>query len=424
MQTHVEKRTSVATFIARSLAAIGPGLFLIGYNVGTGSIVTMSKAGANYGMTLFWAVTLSCVFTFVLMVAYGQLTIVTGRTALANYRRHIPAGIGTALAVYVMAALILGELLALIGIFGIVSDLLSEGTRLLFGHGVHTIWLTMLLVAALYWLFWTGAYRTFERFLTVCVIFMTLCFVVVFFLVDPDYGAIIRGLVPRIPRVDGAMGLVAAMAGTTCSAAVFIIRSIVVAEKGWKVGDLRQEKRDAAVSAAMMLLLSGTVMAVAAGTLYVQGLTLDDSVELIRLFEPLGGRVAALILILGVAAAGISTVFPIALIAPWLIADFTGQPRDLQSPLFRVLGLGALLLAFVTQFLEQRPPAIMIFSQAFQAFILPAVVIPILYLLNRRPLMGEHRAKTWMNLGLVATLLFSLLTASLGVAELARMFLR
>jgi Mn2+/Fe2+ NRAMP family transporter len=265
-------------------------------------------------------------------------------------------------------------------------------------------------------------YLTFEKLLAGCVIFMTLCFAIVLVMVAPDYGAIARGLVPRIPPVEGAMGLVAAMAGTTCSAAVFVIRSIVVAEKGWKTDDLPRERRDAAVSAAVMLLLSGTVMAVAAGTLHVKGYTLNDSVELIRLFEPLGGPVAAIILICGVTAAGISTVFPIALIAPWLIADFSGKPRDLRSPMFRILGLGALLLAFVSQFLEQRPPAVMIFSQAFQAFILPAVVIPILYLLNRREVMGEHRATIWMNLGLVATLLFSFLTAFLSVVELFHTF--
>jgi manganese transport protein len=88
--------------------------------------------------------------------------------------------------------------------------------------------------------------------------------------------------------------------------------------------------------------------------------------------------------------------------------------------MFRVLGLAGLLLAFVMQFLKQRPPAVMIFSQAFQAFILPAVVIPVLYLMNRRQVMGKHRAGTWMNVGLVATLLFGLLTAGLGVAELIR----
>ncbi|GAG17605.1 unnamed protein product, partial [marine sediment metagenome] len=31
------------------LTAIGPGLFLIGYNIGTGSITTMAKVGAEHG---------------------------------------------------------------------------------------------------------------------------------------------------------------------------------------------------------------------------------------------------------------------------------------------------------------------------------------------------------------------------------------
>ncbi|GAJ18118.1 unnamed protein product, partial [marine sediment metagenome] len=34
-----------------------------------------------------------------------------------------------------------------------------------------------------------------------------------------------------------------AMAGTTCSAAVFIMRSTVVAEKGWTINNLKDEKK-------------------------------------------------------------------------------------------------------------------------------------------------------------------------------------
>jgi len=78
--------------ISIGLAAVGPGLFLIGYNIGTGSVTTMAKSGAEHGMSLFWTLVLSCVFTYVLMVAYGQVTLVTGRTALTNIRRSLPFG--------------------------------------------------------------------------------------------------------------------------------------------------------------------------------------------------------------------------------------------------------------------------------------------------------------------------------------------
>ena len=403
-----------------ALAAVGPGLFLIGYNIGTGSIVTMAKAGAEHGMTLFWAVALSCVFAYVLMVAYGQVTIVTGRTALANFRIHFRRyHLGDMLAVYVICALVIGEILALMGIMGIVSELIQEGSRLVMGGtGWSTAVITVTIVLALFGLLWYGRYQAFEKVLTVFVVLMALSFSVVFVMVKPDLGVVVRGLLPTVPTRPGSLGLIAAMAGTTVSAALFIVRSIVVAEKGWTIDDLRREKKDAAVSAGMMLFLSGIIMAVSAGTLFVLGLRLDSTVELIRLFEPLGGRAAAFILILGISAAGISTVFPIVLIAPWLIADFSGRPRDLRSPLFRILGGIGLLFSFGMLFMERRPPAMMIFSQAFQAMILPAVVLPIVILINRKELMRGHQASLRMNVGLAAAFLFGLMTAYFAVVEL------
>jgi Mn2+/Fe2+ NRAMP family transporter len=403
--------------ITIGLAAVGPGLFLIGYNIGTGSVTTMAKSGAEHGMSFFWILVLSCVFTYVLMVAYGQVTLVTGNTALTNIRRFIH--FGKPLAIYIMIALILGELLALMGIMGIVSDLLNEGSRLMFGGaGIHQFWIILFCSVALYLILWYGRYQLFEKLLTCFVILMIACFGMVFFLVKPSFSAVLQGLIPRIPDVPGFFGLIAAMAGTTCSAAVFVMRSIVVSEKGWTVNNLQGEKRDAAVSAGMMLLLSGLIMAVSAGTLKVMGLKMNDSIEMVRLFEPLGGRLASYVLILGIAGAGLSTVFPIILIAPWIISDYTGRDRNIRSPLFRILGLAGILFAFGSQLLSQRPPALMIFSQAFQACILPAVVLPIFLMINSRQIMGKFTANRIMNIGLTAVLLFSLLTTFLAIAEL------
>ena len=74
------------------LSALGPGLFLIGYNIGTGSVTTMAKTGAEHGMSLFWALLLSCFFTYILMVAYGKVTLVTGNTALFNFKKELKWG--------------------------------------------------------------------------------------------------------------------------------------------------------------------------------------------------------------------------------------------------------------------------------------------------------------------------------------------
>jgi Mn2+/Fe2+ NRAMP family transporter len=158
-------------------------------------------------------------------------------------------------------------------------------------------------------------------------------------------------------------------------------------------------------------------MAVSAGTLHVMGLKLTDTVEMIHLFEPIGGEFAAIILILGITGAGLSTVFPIILIAPWLICDYTGRPRNIRSPLFRILGFLGFLWAFGLQVMDQRPPAMMVFSQAFQACILPAVTIPIIILINNRALMSGNGADQKMNVSLVAVLIFSLITSYFAVVD-------
>ena len=41
------------------LSVIGPGVFAIGYTIGTGSITSIAKAGADYGFGLLWVLALS-----------------------------------------------------------------------------------------------------------------------------------------------------------------------------------------------------------------------------------------------------------------------------------------------------------------------------------------------------------------------------
>ena len=398
------------------LTAIGPGLFLIGYNIGTGSITTMAMVGAEHGMTLTWALVLSCIFTYVLMVAYGKTTLVSGQTALSTIKSRLQ--LGKPLAIYILIALVIGELLALMGIFGIVTDLIQEASRLLFGGpGWDTLIITVVLVVSLYALLWFGKYQLFEKFLIILVILMGLSFIIVFFMVKPSVSSIAGGLVPSIPKSDGTLRLIAAITGTTCSAAVFIMRSTVVAEKGWTIKNLKLEKRDSAVSASMMLFLSLVIMAVSAGTLHVMGMKLNNTVELISLFEPLGGKIAAIILILGIVGAGISSIFPIILIAPWLISDYTGRERNIRSPMYRILGLVGVLFGFGMQFIATTPPLLMVFSQAFQALILPAVAIPIFILVNQKALMREYVAGKAMNFSLVVIILYSLLTSYFAIAD-------
>jgi Mn2+/Fe2+ NRAMP family transporter len=84
-------------------------------------------------------------------------------------------------------------------------------------------------------------------------------------------------------------------------------------------------------------------------------------------------------------------------------------------PRYRIMVLIISLLGLVVPVFGARPVLVMIVSQAFNAVILPVTVACILYLGNRRDLLGEHRNTRTQNAILVAILLFSLVTTSMGV---------
>ena len=67
--------------------------------------------------------------------------------------------------------------------------------------------------------------------------------------------------------------------------------------------------------------------------------------------------------------------------------------------------------------MEHRPPALMIFSQAFQACILPAVAIPIFILINKKRLMDTHVAGISENLSIIAVILFSFISTWFAILE-------
>lgn len=59
--------TSILKKLLAAVLAFGPGIFAIGYTIGTGSVTSMIVAGSTYGMQLLWVLLLSCFFSGVLI---------------------------------------------------------------------------------------------------------------------------------------------------------------------------------------------------------------------------------------------------------------------------------------------------------------------------------------------------------------------
>ena len=404
------------TQLSRTLALFLPGIFLLGFNIGTGSVTAMAKAGATYGMSLLWTIVASCLATFFMINVYGRLTLVTGETALQAFRRHIHPLVG----IFFIVALTAGVSGSVMGVMGIVAEISSEWSKTVVDGGISPVWFAALFVSLVYFIFWNGNTQFFERSLAVIVAVMAACFVLNFFILMPPPIDILKGLVPSLPEVPMDQGkgpflVIASMVGTTVFSGLFIIRTTLVKEAGWTIADISKQRNDAIVAVAMMFVISGSIMAAAAGTLHVEGLGLERASQMIGLLEPLAGSFAASIFAMGIVAAGVSSQFPNVLMLPWLLCDYNGSERKMTLPRYRVMVLVISLLGLVVPIFEARPIFVMIISQAFNAVILPVTVACIFYLGNRRDLMGEHRNTITTNVVLTAILLFSLVTSSMGI---------
>lgn len=403
--------------LKKTVASFLPGIFLFGYTVGTGSVTAMAKAGADYGMSLLWTLLLSCAITFFLIHLYGVFAVVTGETALAAFRRHLHPAVG----LFFVVALATNVSGSVIGVMGIIADVCAEWSASFVAGGIAPIWFALLFVGLVYLLFLDGRTQFFEKVLSLVVAVMSVSFIVSFFFLTPPLGDIAAGLIPSLPETttgNSAFLVIASMVGTTVFSGLFILRPTLVKEAGWTIADLKLQRRDALFSGVMMFVVSGAIMAAAAGTLNAQGIALENVSDMLTILEPVAGPVAVGIFAIGIIAAGVSSQFPNVLLLPWLLCDYRSVERDMRRLVYRLIVLGTSLLGLIVPIFEARPIVVMIASQAFGALILPATVLCILILGNRESLMGAHRFGPMNNVLLALILAFAVFMSYLGYAGL------
>lgn len=400
----------------KTLALFLPGIFLLGFNIGTGSVTSMAKAGATYGMSLLWTIVASCLATYFMINLYSRYTMVTGETALYAFKKHIHPAVG----IFFIVALTAGVMGSVMGVMGIVADISHVWSRSFVDGGIPAIYFAAFFITLVYFIFWNGETHFFERALAVIVALMSACFLINFFILMPPPGEILNGLLPNIPTVSetddkGPFLVIASLVGTTVFSGLFIIRTTLVKEAGWGIKDAKTQRKDAIVSVVLMFVISMSIMAAAAGTLYPENLGLTKASQMIELLEPLAGKMAVAIFALGIIAAGVSSQFPNVLMLPWLLCDYNQSPREMKLSKYRIMVFFISLLGLVVPIFNARPVFVMIISQALQSVILPLTVGCIMYLGNCKDLMKKYRFTLVTNIILLLILAFAIFTSFIGV---------
>ena len=385
---------------------MGPGWVVAAAFLGPGTITTATLAGAGFGTALLWALLFSTVATLILQEMAARLGLVTGQGLGEAIRGRFRGGTRLAAVTLVVAAVaggnaayqtgnLLGGSLGLEGIVG----------------GDIRIWV-LALGAVAFALLWSGSYRLVERVMAGMVGLMSLVFLATAVRVLPDAGPWIQDLfLPRFPPESllVAVGLV----GTTVVPYNLFLHASAVGERyPGREADIPPARLELLLSIGLGGVVSMAVLLTAAATLGGDGVPVRSAADMARSLEPILGEWARLFFAAGLFAAGMTSAVTAPLAAAYATAGALGWPRDLRDPRLRAVWGGVLGVGVALGVLGIRPVPAILFAQAANGILLPAVAVFLLVAANDTGLMGRFRNRAASNLmGGVVVLLAALLGA-------------
>ena len=72
------------------LSDFGPGLLLAATGIGVGDMVSSTIAGAEYGLTLVWALVFGVIIKFAITEGAARWQLATGATLIEGWRESLP----------------------------------------------------------------------------------------------------------------------------------------------------------------------------------------------------------------------------------------------------------------------------------------------------------------------------------------------
>jgi Mn2+/Fe2+ NRAMP family transporter len=286
----------------------------------------------------------------------------------------------------------------------------SLGLEGAFG-GTLRVWVLLVALIASA-LLWTGNYRVIERALVGMVIVMSVVFLVTAIGAADDIGALLDGaLVPRLPD-ESAVVVALGLIGTTIVPYNLFLHSNAARERWHGESALPEARADLIVAIGLGGIISMAIVVTAAS---IHGVTIDGAAAMAAQLEPLLGRWARLFFAVGLFAAGLTSAITAPLAAAYAMSGILGWVPDLRSPLPRAVWMVVMLTGVGFALAGIRPVPAILFAQAMNGVLLPAVAFFLLVVMNDTGLLRGAR-NGWLanTLGVVVVAL----AAVLGVRAL------
>jgi manganese transport protein len=372
--------------VAQLIEHIGPGLLITVGFIDPGNWASNVAAGAQYGYTLLWIITLSTIMLIVLQHNAAHLGIATGLCLSEAATRHLPqyvsrSVLGSAILASISTSLaeILGAAIALNMLFHVPIRI---GALLVF------VFVSIMLFA--------NSYAKIEKWIIGFVSIIGLSFIYELFLVDiPWKDAAYHWVVPSIPQ--GAMVIVMSVLGAVVMPHNLFLHSEIIQSRQWNLEDetvithqLRYEFFDTLFSMIVGWGINSAMILLAAATFFLHRTPVSELQQAREMLQPLLGNHAALIFAVALLFSGIASTITSGMAAGTISAGFYGEPYHIRNRHSSAGVLLSLFAALVLVFIISDPFKGLIYSQMALSIQLPITIFLQIYLTSSKKVMKTH----------------------------------
>lgn len=366
---------------------IGPGALVSAAFIGPGTVTICTLAGVNFGVNLLWAMLLSIMATIVLQEMAARLGIISQKGLSEVIRSEIKHPfVKQFITLLILSAIVVGNasyeagnisggMLGLETVFGDVTVEIGS-------FSVHMM--SLLIGAIAFVLLYIGNYKFLEKVLITLVILMSVSFLVTAFLTKPDILEILKGLfVPKFP--EKSILMIVGLIGTTVVPYNLFLHAALVKEK-WKTKtDLKHARKDTIIAIGLGGLVSMAIIISAAA---IPSKEIANAADLAKSLAPLYGNFSTYFLGLGLFAAGITSAITAPLAAAYVAKGCLGWQGGLKSKRFRMVWMVILFLGVGFSSIGIKPIEIIKFAQVANGVLLPVVAGFLLWIMNKKALLG------------------------------------
>lgn len=370
---------------------IGPGLLVTVGFIDPGNWASNFAAGADFGYSLLWVITLSTIMLIVLQHNVAHLGIVTGLCLSEAATKYTPKWVsrpilGTAVLASISTSLaeILGGAIALEMLFDI---------PIIWGSLLTAFFVTIML--------FTNSYKRIERSIIAFVSVIGLSFLYELFLVDIDWPLAARlWVTPSIP--EGSLLVIMSVLGAVVMPHNLFLHSEVVQSREYNKKDdasirklLKYEFYDTLFSMGVGWAINSAMILLAAATFFANHIGVEELQQAKSLLEPLLGNQAATIFALALLMAGISSTVTSGMAAGSIFAGMFGESyhvKDVHSRVGILLSLG---IALVVILFIENPFQGLIISQMVLSIQLPFTIFLQVGLTSSKRVMGQYANSRW-----------------------------